>query len=156
MVFPTYYNSKDKEGNSLSGKPKGMEQVLQERGLLAKLQEKHDRQGSKFVGVCAMCKLSQAAREAAAKAAKEKETEATGSGPALNSRGISPRDTDDFERPGDCCMQRVLCLQEDFKNEKPLLQLIIEQAGHKCLFLPKYHCELNPIEMVWAQMKQRK
>ncbi|EKM78048.1 hypothetical protein AGABI1DRAFT_42629, partial [Agaricus bisporus var. burnettii JB137-S8] len=53
------------------------------------------------------------------------------------------------------CMQRVLSLQEDFQNEKPLLQLIIEQAGHKCLFLPKYHCELNPIEMVWAQTKQR-
>jgi hypothetical protein len=53
-------------------------------------------------------------------------------------------------------MQRVLSLQSDFVNEKPLLQLMIEKAGHKCLFLPKFHCELNPIEMVWGQMKRSK
>ncbi|TFK57758.1 hypothetical protein BDN72DRAFT_782883 [Pluteus cervinus] len=38
-------------------------------------------------------------------------------------------------------------------SEKPLLQIVIEQAGHKCVFLPKFHCELNPIELVWAQVK---
>ncbi|KAF9494269.1 hypothetical protein BDN71DRAFT_1393551 [Pleurotus eryngii] len=51
-------------------------------------------------------------------------------------------------------MQHVLSLQSDFHNEKPLLQLIIKQAGHKCVFLPKFHCNLNPIEMVWSQLKQ--
>ncbi|KAJ6617726.1 hypothetical protein B0H10DRAFT_2434264 [Mycena sp. CBHHK59/15] len=56
-------------------------------------------------------------------------------------------DDDDLGRATDCCMQRVLSLQQDFREEKPLLQLIIEKAGHKCLFLPKFHCELNPIEM---------
>ena len=56
----------------------------------------------------------------------------------------------------DCCMQHVLSLEKDFLEEKPLLQLIIEKAGHKCLFLPKFHCELNPIEMVWGQAKQSK
>ena len=53
-------------------------------------------------------------------------------------------------------MQHVLSLQPDFVNEKPLLQLMIEKAGHKCLFLPKFHCELNPIEMVWGQTKRSK
>ena len=51
-------------------------------------------------------------------------------------------------------MQCVLFLQPDFVNEKPLLQLVIEKAGHKCLFHPKFHCELNPIEMVWGQTKR--
>ncbi|KAF8219024.1 hypothetical protein L208DRAFT_1344432 [Tricholoma matsutake] len=51
-------------------------------------------------------------------------------------------------------MQCVLSLQPDFRAEKPLLQLVIEKAGHKCFFLPKFHCELNPIEMVWGQAKQ--
>lgn len=50
-------------------------------------------------------------------------------------------------------MQHVLLLQPDFQMEKPLLQLVIEKAGHKCLFLPKFHCELNPIKMVWGQAK---
>ena len=45
-------------------------------------------------------------------------------------------------------MQKVLYEQTDFCNEKPLLQIVIEGAGHKCYFLPKFHCELNPIE-IW-------
>lgn len=36
-----------------------------------------------------------------------------------------------------------------FIDEKPLLQIIIEKAGHKCYSLPKFHCELNPIEVGW-------
>jgi len=52
-------------------------------------------------------------------------------------------------------MRRVISLQQDFINEKPLLQIIIEEAGHKCYFLPKFHCELNPIEMYWGWVKIR-
>jgi len=51
-------------------------------------------------------------------------------------------------------MQRMLSMEQDFHNEKPLLQIVIERAGHKCIFLPKFHCELNPIEMVWDQGKR--
>jgi len=60
----------------------------------------------------------------------------------------------DLEHARNCCMQHVLYLQPDFVNEKPLLQLVIEKVGHKCLFLSKFHCELNPIEMVWGQTKR--
>ena len=49
---------------------------------------------------------------------------------------------------GWCCMYRVLALQEDFQTEKPLIQSVIEDAGHICLFLPRFHCKLNAIEML--------
>ena len=29
-----------------------------------------------------------------------------------------------------------------------MLETLIKAAGHECIFLPKFHCELNPIEMV--------
>lgn len=47
-----------------------------------------------------------------------------------------------------CCMARLLSQQEDFANQISELEKVIVDAGHLCLFLPKFHCELNPIEMV--------
>jgi hypothetical protein len=47
----------------------------------------------------------------------------------------------------------VLSHQVDFLAEKPCLQTVIEAAGHKCYFLPKFHCKLNPIEMYWGWVK---
>lgn len=54
-----------------------------------------------------------------------------------------------------CCISRVLSFQEDFVNEKPLLQHYLEDRGHVCMFLPKFHCELNPIKMLWGYAKYR-
>ena len=48
----------------------------------------------------------------------------------------------------DCCLARILSLHKDFQDQKPRIQQTIEDAGHLCIFLPKFHCELNPIEMV--------
>ena len=47
-----------------------------------------------------------------------------------------------------CCMARLLSKQDNFVNQTSMLETVITEAGHKCLFLPKFHCELNPIEMV--------
>jgi len=47
-----------------------------------------------------------------------------------------------------CCMARLLSKQDDFVNQTSMLEQVIKDAGHKCIFLPKFHCELNPIEMV--------
>jgi hypothetical protein len=128
-----------------------MEQVLCERRLLRTLDSKNGR----YLGVCADCKKSQAARDQAAKEAKAREDEIEGSGiEGFGARGVSETESEDLTRSRTCCMQRVLSLQPDFVAEKPLLQVIIEKAGHKCLFLPKFHCELNPIEMVWGQAKR--
>jgi hypothetical protein len=52
-----------------------------------------------------------------------------------------------------CCLSRVLSLQDDFINEKPKIQHDLEGRGHICMFYPKFHCEINPIEMLWGYMK---
>jgi hypothetical protein len=52
-----------------------------------------------------------------------------------------------FESQG-CCLARLLSQQEDFCSQKSMLEELITSAGHLCVFLPKFHCELNPIEMV--------
>jgi len=43
--------------------------------------------------------------------------------------------------------------QPDFRAEKSRLERMIEDRGHLCWFLPKYHCELNPIELHWGRSK---
>ena len=43
---------------------------------------------------------------------------------------------------------------EDFINEKPTVAAYLTSRGHICLFIPKYHCELNPIERVWGHAKK--
>ncbi len=35
-----------------------------------------------------------------------------------------------------------------------LVQEVIEAAGHLCIFLPKFHCELNFIEFFWGWVKR--
>jgi len=51
-----------------------------------------------------------------------------------------------------CCMARLLSQQEDFMNQPSMLELMIKEKGHECIFLPKFHCELNPIEMVSPEL----
>jgi hypothetical protein len=53
-----------------------------------------------------------------------------------------------------CCAKRILELQPDFKEQKSLVREVIEAAGHLCIFLPKFHCELNYIEFFWGAVKR--
>ena len=46
------------------------------------------------------------------------------------------------------CMARLLSKQDDFLHQPTMLETVIKAAGHEIIFLPKFHCELNPIEMV--------
>ncbi|KXN86108.1 hypothetical protein AN958_10475 [Leucoagaricus sp. SymC.cos] len=39
----------------------------------------------------------------------------------------------------DCCMAQMLSRQEDFANQISMLEKVIHDAGHKCIFLPKFH-----------------
>ncbi len=154
MSFPNDCTEKDGNGELLAGKPKGMERILSERGILDELTRKSHN--GKVVAVCKQCKQSQEARDKAAKEAKARIDEIEGSGVELMvERSECEEAATDLDRPVDCCMRCVLSVQPDFLTEKPLLQVVIEKAGHKCFFLPKFHCELNPIEMVWGHAKRR-
>ncbi|KIK82326.1 hypothetical protein PAXRUDRAFT_153951 [Paxillus rubicundulus Ve08.2h10] len=53
-----------------------------------------------------------------------------------------------------CCNKRILEQWPDFGEQKSLVQETIESLGHMCIFLPKFHCELNPIEFFWGQVKK--
>jgi hypothetical protein len=100
--------------------------------------------------------------------------------PVLSERGLCTRDGkrlhtnerlyldcekckcgDTTERPSDCCARRLLANQPDFLGQKNWLQEIVDDwntthgSRHSLIFLPKFHCELNWIEMVWGYVKAR-
>ena len=51
-------------------------------------------------------------------------------------------------------MRDILKGFDDFKASKTILEEYIEMRGHLCLYIPKYHCELSPIERVWCFAKK--
>ena len=51
-------------------------------------------------------------------------------------------------------MREKLNTYEDFKIQKTILEEYVEHRGHLCLYYPKYHCELSPIERVWCHSKK--
>jgi hypothetical protein len=54
-----------------------------------------------------------------------------------------------------CCCWRMLYTEPDFVGAKFLIKEICCNRGFGVLFLPKFHCELNPIEQCWGHAKQR-
>lgn len=128
------------------GQPKGMRRILEERGLWHELVQKNG--GKALLGDCEECKLSQKAKDKRAQELAESMAGIDEPEEAENDSYVPPTGST-------CCMRKVLSEQADFRSEKPLLQIVIEKAGHKCYFLPKFHCELNPIEMVWGWAKIR-
>jgi hypothetical protein len=55
----------------------------------------------------------------------------------------------------DCCAKTALASQPDFMNQKEWLTEVVVSFGHKIIFYPKFHCELNFIENVWAYIKNK-
>ena len=45
-------------------------------------------------------------------------------------------------------------MEPDFLAQKGAIEELIENAGHKCIFSPKFHCELNFIERYWGASKR--
>lgn len=51
-------------------------------------------------------------------------------------------------------MALVLGNHHDFKYEKTAIEHLMKGHGFYCFFIPKFHCELNPIERVWGEAKR--
>jgi hypothetical protein len=53
----------------------------------------------------------------------------------------------------DCCLSRMMARQPDFLAQRCRIEELITSRGHKVFFYPKFHCELNFIEMYWGRVK---
>ena len=51
-------------------------------------------------------------------------------------------------------MRAEISRHPDFKNEKTKIEHFLNGKGYGCIFLPKFHCELNAIERCWGQAKR--
>ena len=45
--------------------------------------------------------------------------------------------------------------EPDFQNVESILASDAKENGDQIVFLPKFHCELNPIEQCWGYAKRR-
>ena len=76
-------------------------------------------------------------------------------GQILNRICFSCREHTEKDDPSvTCCLYHVLSNEPDFKSQKLWLSETVEKyPGCQLLFYPKFHCELNFIETVWAWAK---
>jgi hypothetical protein len=86
-----------------------MRVILEERGYL--------QSGKKLVGDCKDCKKARSRKPHLTGLTEEEMQQVEGND------GNDTEEEDD-ERPTDCCMRRILSLQDDFRNEKSLLELV--------------------------------
>jgi hypothetical protein len=154
------------------GKPKGIRAILEERGLWqhysAKLRRERKPPLKLHCNDCAFTNIQKDAEEQAARLIQQAEdvgyflphkqsfAELEVSDPSFSGLAAATRTSPTLPQCNNrtkCCWSKIMSCQSDFKNERPLLQSIIEDAGHVCLFLPKFHCELNPIELFWSYIK---
>ena len=56
--------------------------------------------------------------------------------------------------PPDCCARTKLGSHPDFASERSWIQTSADKLGVQLIFFPKFHCELNFIEMVWGYLKR--
>jgi hypothetical protein len=53
-----------------------------------------------------------------------------------------------------CCCRRILYNEPDFMAVESKLETLCHAHNVRLLFLPKFHCELNPIEQCWGYAKR--
>ena len=61
----------------------------------------------------------------------------------------------DYCVPPNCCARTLLHSYPDFASEKSWIQTTADEYDVKVIFFPKFHCELNYIEMVWGYLKAK-
>jgi hypothetical protein len=158
---------------NLAGQPKGVCVILQERGIWQHYTSMLQNNGQPLLKFqCENCKTSNVRKDAEIRAVKlirqaeesgyfvtqdqcVSELLAENSNSTANDN-MKEDETNSSSSSTTYCWLMILSQQSDFLHKRPLLQAIIEDAGHICLFLPKFHCELNPIELFWSYIKDCK
>ena len=51
-------------------------------------------------------------------------------------------------------MIKILQEKRDFKFQKTRVEELILKRGHRVMFIPNFHCKINPIERVWCHAKR--
>ncbi|KZT64015.1 hypothetical protein DAEQUDRAFT_733158 [Daedalea quercina L-15889] len=54
-----------------------------------------------------------------------------------------------------CCCRWLLHNEPDFQEVKSLVETHCKSRGYEIVFLPRFHCELNPIEQCWGFTKRK-
>ena len=50
-------------------------------------------------------------------------------------------------------IRTLIVTRSDFCNQQPEIVKFLQTSEFECIFLPKLHCELNPVEKCWSQAK---
>ncbi|KIM30516.1 hypothetical protein M408DRAFT_22012 [Serendipita vermifera MAFF 305830] len=159
------------------GQPKGIAVILEERGFVQWVSPRKvvkTEGGEKIVGECEKCKKAKARKPVDLDGDSDDDDDWDEDDDNEDDDNEDDDNEDDDDEDDDnghnglpavdansnnnsdepsCCLRKMLASQADFLNEKSLLYQTIVSAGHKCLFLPKFHPELNPIEYYWAWVK---
>ena len=51
--------------------------------------------------------------------------------------------------------EQIFAKEAGFVAQRELLREVVEEAELKIIYYPKYHCELNYIELIWSYMKAK-
>jgi hypothetical protein len=132
MQVPVATYKKGPVPAALVGHSKGMQQILLERGVIAET--------SKLNGKCGTADRKKR------KAAKQ----AVGIG---KGESIDVPVHVGWADQVPCCLEFLLSEQADFKEQQNAIQELVLSRGHFCIFLPKFHPELNFIERYWSRVK---
>jgi transposase len=150
----------DHPHKKFQGQPKGMRVIAQERGYAVDLDD-----GKRMIGDCMRCKSRNTCK-------------VKGNQPEYKEVNSEESESEDEDGRADtCCLRRLLSMQEDFRGQKCLIQMV-RSAPHSSLFLhfilfitgqaieegsngsdvfhllPKFHPELNPLEYLWGWSKR--
>ena len=146
------------ESTNHLGKPRGLESLLRERGKF------QSWLGHDLKKICKTCDNDRVNRDAIIQDTYATVIRGRHVAAVRGDKGSSPKELEEsttFEfvnreataKDFPCCAFHVLDNEPDYALQKPWLEEEVLKLGHNFFLYPKYHCELNFIEMIWGYVK---
>jgi len=133
MQMPVAVFKKGQVPDELIGQSKGLKQIPLERGLI-------DESSPEL-----KCKCGPKEKE---KLRFKKQVNGIGAGESTDVPAHAG-----WTDGAPCCLEFMLSEQPDFKDQRNAIEELVASRGHHCIFLPKFHPELNCIERYWSRVK---